>query len=477
MRGLGLLLLLGVTACQIWRGTPPKPASQIGVQIPAYEHRALANGLKVYLQPDPYLAMVSVQLVVRGGEAAVPQQQAGLMQVLYGMLTEDAELTQELDALGATVRLRLAPDGAAIEATVAADDALRALQLLAKAVREPRLDQVSFDRVRKRRLAAIFDEATSPEERATDILRAAIYGPAHPINATGRRMLTSLSQLQLADVVAAHQRFIGPKNVAVVMVGRVPLVVGFAWAQKYLGDWSAAAEEPQVAPPLPAQSHAMVQVVSARSLPGTLVLVGGRLALARPEDTAATQTAVRLLGHRVAVRLRRAGFLVAGAETSISIERHAFGAHYVFRTTVRPESTAAALKAIQSELTGRITIHIKPDADPVSIQLAFLNAGYLNDQLHHASKLGEIATLIHAFRGLSEVGRNAAALHLRKLKEDYFIRLLDSLNALTHRQVNDAVSSCCSPEQAHIVLAGNPSVIEAQLRQGDFGKAQRLPLE
>lgn len=478
MRGALLLFLFCAAAChQPWRVDPPVAASKVAVRIPAYEHRTLANGVQVYLQPDAYLPLVSVQLVVRAGEAAVPQQQAGLMRVLYEMLCEDAELAHELDLLGASLKLGVRPDGAVIAVNVASADALRAVQVLAKALREPRLDEATFSRVRTQRLAAIFSQTPSPEHRAADALLAAIYGPAHPIAAAGRKTITPLSQLQLDDVKAAYRRFIGPKNVALVMVGRVPQVVGFAWAQKFLGDWSVETEEPAVAPPLPPPPRQTVPLLPTAALPGTLVLIGGRIDWGNHADEAAIQAAVRFLGARISFGLRLKGYLTPGTDTEAEIEKYGFGAHYVLRTVVRPEFTRAALKEIERQLSGTLAIYLSANAGvEVHVrQIVFYLR--LDSILHESSKLAEIATLVHSFRGLPEVGLSAALLHLQKLPELYYIQLLDRLNALTESEMKRAMDRYLSPATAHIVVAGDPAIIEPQLRGAELGAVQRLPLD
>ena len=476
MRGALLLLLFCAAAChQPWRDDPPPTASSVSVRIPAYEHRILANGVQVYLQQDAYLPLVSVQLVLRVGEAAVAAQQAGLVHVLYEMLLDDPVLTRELDNRGASVQLGLRPDGAFIFANVGSADALPTLQLLAKALREPRLTEAAFTRVRARRLATVFAQTPSPVQRAADALLAAIYGPTHPIAVTGRKTLTPLSQLRLEDVTDAYKRFIGPKNVAVVMAGRVPVVVGFAWAQKYLGDWAAEAEEPKGTQQLVPESRKVVSLVPAAGLPGTLVLIGGRIDWKERGNEAAARAAARFLAAQISVQLRLRGYATPGTETEVELETYAFGAHYVLRTFVRPEFTRIALKEIQEQLAGKLAIHIsaKDSGEAQWRQIVFHLQRYLD--LHASSKLTEISSLVHAFRGLTEVALNAASLYVRQLPDVYYIQLLEGLNALTAGQIDRAVERYFAPAAARVVLAGDPALIESQLRGADLGTVQRLP--
>lgn len=469
------VLLFCVAAChQPWREQPPAIAKQVSVRIPAYEHRTMANGAQVYLQQDDYLPLLSISLVVRAGEAAVAQQQSGLMRLLYEMLVADAELERELDQLGATVQLAIQPDAAFISLNVSSADALPALKRITRALREPRFDEASFTRIRTRLLSEVFGQTPSPWQRAEDVLLSRIYGPEHPLALTGRKTLNSLSQLRLDEVTAAYKRFIGPKNVALVLIGRVPKVVGFAWAQKYLGDWSAEVEEPKVAPPLVPKKRSTIPVVPAGGVPGTIVLAGGRLQWQGTAGEAAARTAVRQLATQLALLLQSQGYAAPGTETEAEIEHHSFGAHYVVRTVVRPELTKVALAEIAKQVSGPIVIHISKSADGAAALAQILYQLQLNNWVFHQTRLVGVSSLVHSFRGLPDVGRNAAHLFVRRQPDDYYIQLIDHMNALTEQQVSRAADANFVPEVMHIVLAGDPKLIESQLRDTPLGTVQRI---
>ena len=475
MRRALLVFLLCAAAChQPWRETPPVVANQLAVRIPAYEHRSMSNGVQVYLQPDEYLPLLSLQLVVRAGDAAVPQQQSGVMRILYEMMLTDAKLTHELDSLGATMELDVQADAAYVSLSVSSADALPALKLLASAVREPHFDQESFTHVRTRLLAAVFGQTPSPLRRAHDALLARLYGPTHPLALTGRKTLTPLSQLQLEDVEAAYKRFVGPKNVALVMVGRVPKVVGFAWAQKYFGDWSVAVEEPKVAPPLLPAGRRMIPLVPVAGLPGTAVLFGGRLHWKGLAEEATARAAIRQLGTQISVVLQLRGYAVPGTEIETEVEHYGFGAHYVMRAIVRPEFTKAALEEILRQGSGKIVLHVAANADQVTALAQILYQLRLYDAVFHTSRLTGVASIVHSFRGLSNIGRNAARLFVLQQPDVYYIQLIEQLNAITAGQVDQAIPFHFVPEVAQLVLAGDPQFIEAQLRGTDLGTVQRL---
>lgn len=475
MRRALLVLLVCAAAChQPWRDTPPVVANQIAVRIPAYEHRSMSNGVQVYLQPDEYLPLVSLHLVVRAGDAAVPQQQSGVMRLLYEMMLADAELAHELDNLGAAVELEVQADAAYISLNVSSTDALAALKLLVNAVREPHFDEATFTRVRTRLLAAVFGQTPLPIRRAEDALLARIYGPAHPLALTGRKTLTPLSQLRLDDVTAAYKRFIGPKNVALVMAGRVPKVVGFAWAQKYLGDWSVEVEEPKVAPPLLPAGRRMIPLLPVAGLPGTAVLFGGRLQWKGLAEEATARAAIRQLGRQISVVLQLRGYAVPGTEIETAVDHYGFGAHYVLRAIIRPEFTKVALEEILRQSSSQIVLQVSADADRVTAVAQILYQLRLYDSIFHTSRLTGVASIVHSFRGLSNIGRNAARLFVLRQPDVYYIQLIEYLNALTAKQIDHAIAFHFVPDVAQLVLAGDPQLIESQLRGTDLGTLQRV---
>jgi hypothetical protein len=186
-------------------------------------------------------------------------------------------------------------------------------------------------------------------------------------------------------------------------------------------------------------------------------------------------TAARFLAAQISVQLRLRGYAAAGTETEVELETYAFGAHYVLRTYVRPEFTRIALKEIQDLLAGKLAIHISANDSRESQVRQIVFHLRLYNTLHASSKLNGISSLVHAFRGLTEVALNAAFLYVRQLPDVYYIQLLEGFNALTAGHIDRGVERYFAPASARVVLAGDPALIESQLRGADFGSVQRLP--
>ena len=196
--------------------------------------------------------------------------------------------------------------------------------------------------------------------------------------------------------------------------------------------------------------------------------------VATKAQVAAARAAIRQLGTQISVVLQLRGYAVPGTEVETEVDHYGFGAHYVLRAIVRPEFTKAALEEILRQGSGQIVLHVSADADRVTAVAQILYQLRLYDSVFHTSRLTGVASIVHSFRGLANIGRNAARLFVLQQPDVYYIQLIEQLNAITARQIDQAIAFHFVSEVAQLVLAGDPQLIESQLRGTDLGTVQRV---
>lgn len=456
-----VLLALLLSGCATWRETPPPTAARVRFRMPEYQEHALPNGLALYLHRDDYLPMVSIQLALRGGDAAVPPEKAGLMTLVYRLLlSENQELRRGLDALGGTLLVDIQPHGARAEVNVEGAQAYEALQLLTRALRTVPQDVAAFERVRAQLLAEIFAQKPTPAQLATDVLRAELYGDRHPLGVRGRRRIQPVSRLQLDDVAAAYRSTIGPGNTALVLVGRIAEISARAWAHKCLGDWSAPVAVPQVPGPAPLGPRREIVVVPWHGLAATQIAIGG---LAAPLGEPGHYPS-RIASALMTYYMPRSGWDDAAREerVSYSIESLPGTASFVVTGATPHDEAARSLGVIADQLRAQLSssIHVYRRESPYRSVLITLN---LRKFLTSRLRLVELSRLVHSLSGLPAVGERASDLFLHGLPPSHYRQILPALDTLDDTEVERALIRYLQADSVRIVLVGDPERIRAQL--------------
>jgi predicted Zn-dependent peptidase len=465
-----VLLALVLSGCAAWRERPPETAQRVRFRIPEYQEHPLPNGLTLYFHRDDYLPMVSIQLALRGGDAALPPDKAGLMTLVYKLLlSENRELRQGLDALGGRLLVDIAPHGTRAEVTVESAQAYEALRLLAPALRTPPQDMAMFERVRAQLLTEIFEEKPSPVQLAADTLRASLYGDRHALGVRGHKRIQTVSRLQLPDVAAAYTSTIGPGNTAVVLVGRIAEIPARAWVHKSLGDWSAPVAAPQIARPEPLGPRKEILVVPWRGLATTQIAIGGLAAPLGDPSHHPARIASELLGCYIPHSIWESA--ASEAVISTSVESVPGTASFVVTAPVAVEETARSLARINDQLSAQLSSFIHfyfrgSSAAPVRITIK--QREVLSSQLRRAA----LSRLVYSFSGLPAAGERAAELFLHGLPLYHYRQPLPVLDTLDDGDVERALIRYFRADTVRIVLVGDPDRIRAQLAPLGLGSVQ-----
>lgn len=210
-----------------------RPAPVIGVDVPAFRRRTLANGLDVILVPTGATPIVDVRLVFRTGSGDEPPSKRGVTTVAARALDFDSRhvkdvlgyiaaggsrsvdvdfdrttfavrgMSGQLDYLLAALR-RLARDGVYEEGVVLVNDAIK--------------------------------RAHQRSDEAVDAWRSALYGAQHPYATAGllRHASESLTSEDAAQFRAAH---FTPDNATLIVAGQFDQAIVDRWIDYLFGDW------------------------------------------------------------------------------------------------------------------------------------------------------------------------------------------------------------------------------------------------
>ncbi|MEZ4485803.1 MAG: hypothetical protein R2864_14965, partial [Syntrophotaleaceae bacterium] len=85
-----VLLLVGLLTACVGRKPLPRPdqvaSAPLSFAVPAVEKRLLANGMRLYLNPDHELPLVKLSLMVGAGSIGEPEVKSGMLELYVAAL-------------------------------------------------------------------------------------------------------------------------------------------------------------------------------------------------------------------------------------------------------------------------------------------------------------------------------------------------------------------------------------------------------
>jgi zinc protease len=433
--------------------------------FPALEKRTLANGLRVWTVEHRAVPLVSVLVLVRRGAAADPPGREGLAAIVGDLLDEgygdlDAmALHEALGRIGAQLDTEVGSDATLIGLTVLSRFADRGAALVAGMIREPRLDERDFDRVRDLRLNRLVQIRDMPPALADRAFTELIYA-GHPYGHLAIGSEASLRRLTAGDVRTFHADAYSPASATVIVAGDGTHAELAALVEAQFGDWRAAgrpapADAPVLTAPAPPVSR-----LALMHRPGAAQseLRMGHMSIARSDpDYLRLLVLNMVLGgqfvSRINMNLREDKGYTYGARTAFEARRGP--GPFLLQASVQSEATAAAIRESIDEI-----VAIRGSRPVTFAELetgrAALTRGYPRN-----------------FETAEQLARAAAQVALHDLPDDYYTTFVPRVLEIDETQVTAAAARHLDPARLLTVVVGDTDRFAAALAPMGLG----APLE
>src|SRR4051812_35860455 len=221
---------------------PPAPLLARDVSFPPYQMKTLANGLQVIAVSHHEQPAVSLRLIVRAGGAQDPAARPGVAYVAAALLdqgttTKSAEqIATAIDSIGGAIGAGATSDLTSIHAAVMKDSFGVGLDLVSELVRSPAFAAEEIDRQRQQILSGLKVSYDDPDYLAGVVFDRLVYG-VHPYGKPDSGTPESIAAVTREDLLAFHQRWFGPNNAILAIVGDVSAEEAFAGAERAFGSW------------------------------------------------------------------------------------------------------------------------------------------------------------------------------------------------------------------------------------------------
>ncbi|MER7458414.1 pitrilysin family protein [Micromonospora sp. NPDC126480] len=437
--------------------TRPGPGAARPYRFPQVVRRSVAGG-QVVAAHLPGQSLAVALLLLDAGAGREPRGREGLGAVLAKALEEgtahrDATAyALAIEALGTELVTGLDWDSFQVSVQVPVDRLAAAVELLAEAVRTPRLDPDDVRRVRDDEATALRMDWANPGPRADAALRADLFGEG---NRWGRPLYgdpDSVAALDVEDVRVFHSEwFLRPGTLVVAGdLDRLDLTALGAAAFAGAGGGPVDRGDPIVV--TPREGRRIILVDRPGSVQSTLRLGHPSPHRAHPDHVPMTLAGTVLGGaftSRLNHLIREVRGYTYGIRGDFAASRR-FG-RFAVNSGVQTAVTAPALV----EAVGEITRTRETGVTEEELAVA------------RSWRAGQLSVELQTPRAIAAA---LATLVVHDLPDDYHARLREELLAADVDQVSAAAARHLHPESLTLVIEGDAAVIRDDLAATNLGE-------
>jgi zinc protease len=435
---------------------PPKP-----LVLPAPALRVLPNGLKVVAIERHSLPLMTMRLVVKSGAESDPAMLPGTAQLVSALLTEGtstrsaSQISQAIDSIGGLVDAGADWDQSYISLSVLNDHEELAFDLLSDMVMHSSFVPAEVERKRQQTLSGLEVVRDDPDYVADAALRRlAFLGTAysHPEDGT----IASVRRMTSEDLRAFYNNYYQPSNAVLAIVGDIKTSEAFERAEKRFGAWTNRTT-PLVPAPSPAVGPHRILAIDKPDAVQTEIRIGNLGVPRNSPDYLALRVADQILGGPSENRLFKALRSHQGLtyEASSELLSYQTAGVWLAKTFTRTPETVKSVHLALEQIK-RMHDH------PISAEELATAQGYL---------IGHLALDFETSEG---VASQTLELLVYNLPLDYWNRFPENIRALTAEEVWNAARQRLAPENNIIVLVGDLSGFEKDLKK--LGPVQFIPL-
>ena len=195
------------------------------VRVPAHERLVLANGATLILLPRRDVPLLACQALLRGGSVADPPTLPGVASLVAALLEKGAgardayAFAETVEGAGGSFAAAAGPEAISLRSQFLARDQDLMLELLADALRTPRLAANEFEHLRSRQIEFIKAVKDSEPAELIDAYGRALVFCGHPYAQPVHGSESSLARITHAEVLEYHRAQFGADRLILVLAG------------------------------------------------------------------------------------------------------------------------------------------------------------------------------------------------------------------------------------------------------------------
>jgi zinc protease len=447
---------------------PPIDDQLIEFQFPSFKKETLRNGLTVLglESSSPVrsskLSKIYFRLAIDFGEKNDPPSREGTIELLARVLKKGTasrsyqEIVEEIDFTGGNLGIDSSPDIFYLSGSFLREYSDVGLELISDVLLNPAFDQSEIEKERKKILANIENEKSSPSFLAHRRFKKVLYS-AHPYSRS--KTPQSIREINRETVLEIYRKFVSPVNACLIATGDISFDETVVKANKYFGRWHRDEEAKHPAFSLPEVSgKRKVYLVDRPASEQCNILLGTLLFSRKSREFEAFQVMNKILGGgssgRLFIKLREEKGFTYGAYSAMVCLKET--GDWQATADVRNEVTGAAIDTFLEEFAELQTKSVS------------------DEELKNAKRY-----LIGSFPVKNETPAAIASLELQRqlhdLPEDYWNNYLKMIDRISKNDVNEMAMRYLDIQKMPIVLVGDANKIRKQL--GKFAEIEMYNLD
>lgn len=245
----------------------------------------LAHGAQVFVESDPVIPLVDVDVILRGGAIHDPAGRDGLTRLFarlvrrgtarasgVGALGSEA-LDEAIESLGAALTIDVTPAAIRFHGSVIRRNLEPFVEILASLVIAPALRPADLAQVRREALAELVSQRDNDRWLAARAFRRALFR-AHPYARSTTGTPETLGAISLRDLRAFHEGRVRAEDVIVAFAGDVTRDEALRLAEAHFGALPSGAGARLEVPDPPSPEGIRVLVVDKPDRTQTQLFVG-----------------------------------------------------------------------------------------------------------------------------------------------------------------------------------------------------------
>ena len=435
---------------------------------PAVERFTLSNGLPVLFVAKPGVPVAQVNLLVRSGATSDLERLGGLATLTADAMDEGAgalsalELADAVDFLGVSLSTQAGLEAMSVRLHAPVSKLDEALPLMADVALRPTFPEAELERLRASRLTALAQIRDEPRSLASLVYDRTLYGDTSPYGRSTAGTPASTRAITRADVVRFHDAVLRPSNAALVVVGALDRSAITPTLERLFGAaaWPDRPAPPRAVVPAPTQvARRSVVLVDKPGAAQTVVRIGRIGAARSTPDYDALEVLNTILGGSFTSRLN---------QNLRETHGYTYGARsgFDFRSVPGPFTASAD---VQTAVTGPALTEFFNELRGI---LQPIPAAELSKATNYVA-----LSFPEPFESVRGTAAMVGDLYLDDLPLDTYAGFTGRVRALTAADLARVARASIDPDKVAVVVVGDRSVIEADVRALDLGPVEVLSID
>jgi len=439
------------------RSVKPPLGPEVTVNVPPVWKSSLANGIKIYGIEHTEVPLIQYSIVIEGGHMLDDISKPGVANMLASMLNEGTknktpeELEEEIDLLGAMIRVSADDEDITVSVTTLARNFEKTLAIAEEMLLEPRWDTVAFELDRSRIINSIRRSSIDPTYLGSMALSKLIEGEGNIFSTDISGTIESVSSMTMDDIRSYYEKNISPSVARFLVVGDITQPEVEKALASLSTNWQAKeVQMPELAfapPPITSRVY-FVDVPGAKQ--SNIYIGAPSISRGNPDYYPAYVANYKLGGSfngYVNLVLREEKGYTYGARTSFRANKN-FGS-FVASSAVRSSATLESAEIFRDLMKSYREGVSQVDVDFTKDALIKGNALQFETQ---RALMGMLSTM-------SAYG----------LPDDYVVREENYVRQLTTDEVNAMVKKYIDPMKMYYVIAGDAATQLKEMKKLGFG--------